>query len=190
VSAIASRRGLPAAWWGMAMLVAAEATLLAMMVGTYFFLRFKNVAWPPHGVPEPKVMLPLVLLAVLLSTSAPMQFAYVAARRGRVSRARALVLLALLVQCGYFAVAVRSYAHDLHRFMPQDHAYGSIYYTLLGADHAHVFVGLLLSAWLLAKLVRGLTRYRLNALLAIAFYWHAVNLLTLVVTLTVLSPSL
>jgi heme/copper-type cytochrome/quinol oxidase subunit 3 len=49
---------------------------------------------------------------------------------------------------------------------------------------------LLLSAWLLLKLVRGFTSYRLNALEAIAFYWHAVNMLTVVVTLTVLSPSL
>jgi heme/copper-type cytochrome/quinol oxidase subunit 3 len=161
-----------------------------MMVGTYFFLRFKNATWPPHGIPEPKPMLPLVMLVVLLSASVPMQLAYLAARRGRVSRARALLLLALLVQIAYFAVAARSYVHDLHRFPVQDHAYGSIYYTLLGADDAHVFVGLLLSAWLLAKLVRGLTRYRLNALLAITFYWHAVNVLTLVVTLTVLSPSL
>jgi cytochrome c oxidase subunit I+III len=190
MSAVAARRGLPAAWWGMAMLVAAEGTLLAVMVGTYFYLRFKNVAWPPPGIPEPKLTLPLVLLVVLLSTSAPMQLAYAAARSGRVARARALLLLALLVQIGYFAVAVHSYANDLDRFTPQDHAYGSIYYTLLGADHAHVFAGLLLSAWLLLKLVRGLTRYRLNALLAIAFYWHAVNVLTLVVTLTVLSPAL
>jgi heme/copper-type cytochrome/quinol oxidase subunit 3 len=172
------------------MLVAAEATLIAMMIGTYFFLRFKNLAWPPQGIPEPTVTLPLVLLLVLLSTSAPMQLAYLAARRGRLSRARALLLLALIVQCAYLAVAVHSYMEDLRRFTPQEHAYGSIYFTLLGADHAHVFAGLLLSAWLLLKLVRGLTRYRLNALLAIAFYWHAVNVLTLAVTLTVLSPAL
>jgi heme/copper-type cytochrome/quinol oxidase subunit 3 len=190
VSAVAARRGLPAAWWGMAMLVAAEATLIAMMIGTYFFLRFKNLAWPPQGIPEPKVALPVVLLAVLLAAGLPVQLAYAAARRGRLSRARGLLLLALLVQAGYLAVAVHSYVDDLHRFTPQDHAYGSIYFTLLGADHAHVFAGLLLNAWLLLKLLRGLTRYRLNALLAIAFYWHAVNVLTLAVTLTVLSPAL
>jgi heme/copper-type cytochrome/quinol oxidase subunit 3 len=190
VSAVAARRGLPAAWWGMAMVVAAEATLIAMMIGTYFFLRFKNVAWPPHGIAEPTVTLPVVLLVVLLSTSAPMQLAYLAGRRGRLSRARGLLVLALIVQSAYFVFALHSYLHDLHRFTPQDHAYGSIYFTLLGADHAHVFAGLLLSAWLLLKLMRGLTRYRLNALLAITFYWHAVNVLTLAVTLTVLSPAL
>ncbi len=85
---------------------------------------------------------------------------------------------------------VSLYRDDLHRFAPQAHAYASIYYVLLGAAHAHVAIGLLLSGWLLAKLARGLTRYRLNALQAIAFYWAAVDVLTVVVTLTVLSPAL
>jgi heme/copper-type cytochrome/quinol oxidase subunit 3 len=86
--------------------------------------------------------------------------------------------------------AVHEYAADLRHFGPGTHAYGSIYYTLLGADHVHVGIGLLFNAWLLAKLARGLTLYRLNALQAIAFYWHAVNVLTTVVTLVVISPAL
>jgi heme/copper-type cytochrome/quinol oxidase subunit 3 len=65
--------------------------------------------------------------------------------------------------------------------VPQDNAYSSIYYTLLGADHVHVAVGIVLVVWLLWKLLRGLTMYRLNAIQAIAIYWHAVNLLTLIV---------
>jgi heme/copper-type cytochrome/quinol oxidase subunit 3 len=190
VNAVAARRGLPAAWWGMAMVVAAEGTLFAMLIGTYLYLRVKNVQWPPQGIPEPKVALPLAMLAVLVLTSVPMQLAYVAGRRVELSRARALLALALLAQIAYLVVSLRSYAHDLDTFTPQQHAYGSIYYTLLGGDHAHVLVGILLNLWLLAKLARGLTRYRLNALLAIAFYWHAVNALTVVVTLTILSPAL
>jgi cytochrome c oxidase subunit I+III len=174
----------------MAMVVAAEGTLIAMMVGSYFYLRFKSLQWPPTGIPEPKVAAPLIALGVLVLTSAPMQLAYLRGRAGRLASARMLLLLALVVQIAYFVGAVNRYRGDLRHFTPQGHAYGSIYYTLLGADHAHVFAGLLMSAWLLAKLARGLTRYRLNALLAIAFYWHAVNALTIVVTLTVVSPAL
>ena len=58
---------------------------------------------------------------------------------------------------------------------------------MLGADHAHVAVGVLLDVWLLSKLARGLTRYRVNALWAIAVYWYAVAAITLVVTGTLLS---
>jgi heme/copper-type cytochrome/quinol oxidase subunit 3 len=187
---VRARRGPSTAWFGMAMFVAAEATLLAMMTGTYFYIRFKNLQWPPPGIPEPKVLLPLILLAVLVATSVPVQLAARAGRAGRLGAVRGFLLLAFAVQAVYLGVSVHSYAADLKRFGPGDHAYGSIYYTLLGADHVHVGIGLLFSAWLLAKLVRGLTLYRLNALQAIAFYWHAVNVLTVVVTFTVLSPAL
>ena len=78
----------------------------------------------------------------------------------------------------------------IDRFAPQAHAYASIYYVLLGTAHAHVAVGLLLSGWLLVKLAGGLTRFRLHALQAIAVYWAAVGVLTLIATLTVLSPAL
>ena len=44
-------------------------------------------------------------------------------------------------------------------------------------------------SWLLLKLARGLTTYRRHAVQAIALYWHAVNLLTLIVTLTLLSAA-
>jgi heme/copper-type cytochrome/quinol oxidase subunit 3 len=185
-----ARRGPSTALLGMAMFVAAEATLLAMMTGTYFYIRFKNLQWPPAGIPEPKVLLPLILVAVLVATSVPVQLAARAGRAGRLGAVRGFLLLAFAVQAAYLAVAVHSYAADLKHFGPTDHAYASIYYTLLGADHVHVGIGLLLSAWLLAKLARGFTFYRLNALQAIAFYWHAVNVLTVVVTFTVLSPAL
>lgn len=190
MSAVAARRGLPAAWWGMAMFVAAEATLLTVLVATYLYLRFKNVAWPPAGIPEPKVVLPLVLLAVLVATSAPMQLAYLVARRERLATTRACLLVALALQVVYLSVALWSYREDLEKFSPQTRAYGSIYYTLLGADHAHVIVAVLLNAWVLVKLVGGFTRYRLNALLAATFYVHAVNVLTIAITFTLLSPAL
>jgi heme/copper-type cytochrome/quinol oxidase subunit 3 len=185
-----TRREPSLAWWGMALFVAAETTLFGVLVATYFYLRFKNVEWPPHGIPEPKLVVPLVLLGVLVLTSVPMQLALRAVQARRLGAARLLLVLALIVQAGYFAMQVHEYAGDLGRFAPSDHAYGSIYYTLLGADHAHVALGLLLDLWLLGKLARGLTRYRLNAFSAITLYWHAVNVITIAVTLTTLSPAL
>jgi heme/copper-type cytochrome/quinol oxidase subunit 3 len=186
----AGRGGRSLGWWGMAMFVASEATLFAVMTATYFYLRFKNLAWPPAGIPEPKPLLPLLLLAMLAASSVPMRLAYRSGRAGRLASARWLLAAALIVQAGYLALAVHAFADDLARFGPGSHAYGSIYFTLLGADHAHVVLGLLLDLWLVGKLTRGLTRYRLNALQAISFYWQAVVVITAVVTLTTLSPAL
>ena len=178
-----ARERFPLGWWGVAMLIATEVALFGMMVGSYFYLRFKNHPWPPHGIPEPKLVVPLIMLAVLLTTSFPMW------RAARSATPLRWVLLALLVQAGYFAMEVHLLDDDLHHFHPSQHAYASLYYTLLGADHGHVAVGLLLDLWLVGKLLHGTTQYRRKAVRAIAFYWHAVNVLTLIVTLTVLSPA-
>jgi cytochrome c oxidase subunit I+III len=191
VSALAARRRGPSLGvWGMAMLIASEATLFGSFIGSYYYLRFTSPHWPPVGTPEPRVVVPLVLAGVLALTSLPMQLAAGSARRGRRARAIALILLALVVQSGYFAFEVHDFADQLHRFTLQQNAYGSIYYTLLGAAHAHVCVGLLLSVWLIGKLARGLTMYRLNATQAVTVYWHAVNALTLVVTGVLLTATI
>jgi heme/copper-type cytochrome/quinol oxidase subunit 3 len=174
----------------MAMLLASEATLFGAFIASDFSLRLQSDAWPPPGVPEPPLVVPLVMAGVLLLTSIPMKLASDAAGRARRRAALLLVLAAFVVQAGYLAYEVHSFLGDLDTFTPSDHAYGSIYYVLLGADHAHVALGLLFSFWLLVKLSLGLNGYRRRATQAIAFYWHVVNVLTLVVTLVILSARL
>ena len=191
VVAIEARRvARPSGWWGMVVFVATEATLFGTMVGTYFYLRFQTPRWPPHGVPEPKVVVPLVLTGVLVLTSVVMQLAFASARRGGLRSTRLALLVALIVQSGYLAMQLQLFLADLHKFSPNATAYASIYFTLVGAHHFHVLVGILLNAWLLLRFAGGLTNYRLVALQATTFYWHFVNVLAVVVTLTQISPSL
>ena len=184
------RRGPSVAFWGMAMLIASEVTLFGTFIGTYYYLRFENTHWPPPGTPEPRVVVPLIMVGVLATTSLPMQFAAGAVQRGRLWSARAFLVWALAVQCGYLAWAIHDYVDQLQVSTPQDNAYSSIYYVLLGADHAHVAIGILFVVWLVWKLARGLTMYRLNATQAVAWYWHAVNLLTLIVMGVLLSATI
>jgi heme/copper-type cytochrome/quinol oxidase subunit 3 len=180
----------PNGWWGIAVFVATEATLFGTLFGTYFFLEFQTPQWPPPGVPDPKLLLPLVLTGVLVATSLPVQVAYSAARRNRVAVTRLALVVALAVQGGYLGVQLHLFMSDLDKFSPDESAYASIYFTLLGGHHLHVLVGILLEAWLLLRLATGLTNYRLVALQATAFYWHFVNALAIAVVLTQVSPSL
>jgi cytochrome c oxidase subunit III len=180
----------PNGWWGMVVFVATEATLFATMIGSYYDLRFRTPQWPPAGVPDPKLAVPLILLGVLVATSVPVQLAVVFARAGRGTAAQLAFLTALVMQSGYLAMQVHLFAGDLHHFTPQGSAYGSIYFTLLGVHHAHVFFGILLEAWLVLRLFGGSRRYRTVGVEATAFYWHAVNVLAVAVTIVLLSPSL
>lgn len=187
--AAAERLGLPAGWWGMLMLIASEGALMGSFVATYWYLRLRSPHWPPAGVPEPKVVVPMVMAGVLLTTSVPMRLASLAVRKGRLAATRLWILLAFVVQAGYLAYELHDYTAELHRTHMTQDAYSSIYYLLLGADHAHVFLGLLLDLWLLLKLARGLTMYRLNATVAIAWYWYFANILTVVVIGTLTSVN-
>jgi heme/copper-type cytochrome/quinol oxidase subunit 3 len=190
MSTVPRRVALPNGSWGVAVFVATEAALFGCLIASYFFLRSKASAWPPGEIEPPKVLLPLVLTGILVATSGPIQVASVAARRGRAGLAALSLLVALVVQAAYFGVQAHLYADELTKFPPQESAYGSIYFTLLGAHHAHVLFGILLALWLVLRLLTGLTPYRTTAVQAIAFYWHFVNALAVVVVLTQLSPSL
>jgi heme/copper-type cytochrome/quinol oxidase subunit 3 len=184
------RRAFPNGWWGMALLIASEATLFGTMIATYFYLRFQVVNWPPAGIEPPKVALPLSLTAALVATSIPMFMAVRAARAGRSGGAIAWIVPAALVQGGYLATQIVLYLDDLSKFSPKDTSYGSIYFTLLMTHHIHVFIGILLNLWIMYRLLGGLTAYRLTGVRAIALYWYFVNLVGIAVVLTQLSPSL
>jgi cytochrome c oxidase subunit I+III len=184
------RLARPNGWWGMVVFVASEATLFGTLIGTYIYLRLHNAHWPPAGVDKPRVLAPVLATALLLSTSIPMQAAWSAARRGFERRAWRLLALAFVVQTAYLAWQLHDYVNQIHRFPPSHNSYSSITVTMLGADHLHVLVGLLLDAWLLLQLARSVTSYRLVGLQAATFYWHAVNAITFFVLLTQLSTYL
>jgi heme/copper-type cytochrome/quinol oxidase subunit 3 len=184
------RAAHPKGWWGAVIFVATEATLFGTLVGTYVYLRFHNAHWPPPNVPKPPVLTPALLTAALLLTSIPMHIASRAAGAGRREAAWRATTVAFVVQLVYLVWQLHDYVHTIDAYDPQQSAWASIFVTLLGADHVHVLVGVLLSAWFVIRISSRLTRYRIVGLQSTAFYWHAVNLITLVVLVVQLSTHL
>jgi heme/copper-type cytochrome/quinol oxidase subunit 3 len=133
---------------------------------------------------------PMLLTAALVLTSGAMQLAWSAGRAGDRVRAWQALASAGVVQGGYLIWQVHDFVLDVHRQPPSDSAYSSIRLTVIAVDHLHVFAGVLLTGWLVARLATRLTPYRLRGLQAITFYWHAVNVLTLLVLAVDLSPYL
>jgi heme/copper-type cytochrome/quinol oxidase subunit 3 len=185
------RKAAPNGVWGMALFLCSEITIFGTLMATYFYLNFDAKRWPPPPIKPPSVTLPLIATGVLVLTSLPMLLASRAARRGARPAVLGLVSLALVVQTCYLAAQILLFRHDLNQFRPQDTAYGSIYFTLLAAHHAHVLLGLLLNLVILGYVsLRGLTNYWLVGVRGLAIYWHVVNVLAILVVLTQLSPSL
>jgi cytochrome c oxidase subunit 3/cytochrome c oxidase subunit I+III len=174
----------------MALFIAGETTLFGVMIASYFYLRFQNAHWPPIGVEKPKVALPLILTAILVATVAPLVMAVRAGIAGRPRRAWVLLAVAFVVQGAYLGVQIHEFLGELDKMSPHASAYASIYFTLIGAHHLHVAAGLLLELWLLAKLLGGLTNYRLIALRVTALYWYFVAAVGVAVVFTQIYPSL
>ena len=168
----------PNGWWGMALFLCAEVTLFGTLLATYFYLDFDAPRWPPAGIKPPEVLLPSIATGVLVAT-------------GQRSRTMWLLALGMVVQCCYLAAQVLLFRHDLHDYSPKATAYGSIYFTILAAHHAHVLLGILLDGVVLAYVaLRGLTNYWLIGARGVALYWYVVSVLAVLVLLTELSPSL
>jgi cytochrome c oxidase subunit III len=191
VAAVArQRRAQPSGWWGVVLLIATEVTFFACLIATYFYLRFKNGTWPPGGIEKPSVTLPLVYTGILLASTVPMFLAVRAAKLGRSALAWSYIAVATAIQGTYLGLQIHQFVSDYHSFTPQDNAYGSIYFLLPGAHHAHVVIGLLANAFLLAKLLGGLTNYRLIGVRVTALYWYFVALVQVPIVFTQLYPSL
>jgi cytochrome c oxidase subunit III len=184
------RLAQPNGWWGAALFIATEATLFGTLIATYYYLRFNATQWPPPGVEHPKVALPLILTAILVATTVPIFFAVRAARAGSARLAWLLFLVAVVVQAGYLGVQVHEFLSELDKFSPHDSAYASIYFTMIGAHHAHVVVGIAIELWVLWKLLGGLTNYRMIGVRVAALYWYFVNFAAVAVVLTQVYPSL
>lgn len=181
----------PNGWWGMALFMCAEVTLFGTLISTYFYLDFDAHHWPPLGIKPESVTDPSIATGVLVALSVPLWLAARSALAGNRRRVIALITFAMVVQGGYLAVQILLWIGDYRHFKPTGSAYGSIYYTLLTAHHAHVLFGILLDFTVLTFVVlRGLTNYWLIAVRSLVLYWHVINAVAVLVLLTQLAPSL
>jgi len=186
----AMRVAKPNGWWAMVCVIATEGALFGCFVASFFYLEFRPGPWPPPGTADPKLFVPCLLTAVLVTTSLTMQLASTAAQRGNLRLARLGLGASLFVGAGYLAEQIDRFVLSLRTLHPQESSYASIVYLIQGGHHAHVAVGLLLNGYMLLKLSRGLNGYRTVGVQAVALYWHFVNALAVVVLLTLISPSL
>jgi heme/copper-type cytochrome/quinol oxidase subunit 3 len=166
--------GRDKAWWGMLVVVTTEGMVFLVLLAAYFFLRASSRAWPPAGVELPELFQTSIFTAVLLGSSLPVFWADAAIRRGRVGQARLGLLLSWLMGVAFLVHTVFDF-QSLH-FGWRDHAYGSIYYAVIGLHALHVLVGLLFSAVVQLKLSRGLLdAHRHKTLDVFSIYWHFVD---------------
>src|SRR5512143_2348872 len=92
----ARARRMDITYLGVLLFIASEAMFFAGLFAAYFNARATHPVWPPPGV-HPEILIPIVLTAILLTSSATMQLALRRiARDDHVGMRRALMLTIVL----------------------------------------------------------------------------------------------
>jgi heme/copper-type cytochrome/quinol oxidase subunit 3 len=181
------------AWWGMVWLILTESALFATLIVAYFYLRFRSgPVWPPDGIARPSLAFPLVMSAILWSSSLPVHLADRGIRRGNRTVLRIGLAVGWLLGATFLALQLGlEWPEKLGEFTPTTDAYGSLFFTLTGFHGLHVAVGLLMSLWVQVRSWRGaFDEHRHVSVQNFAMYWHFVDTVWLFVLLTLyVSPN-
>jgi cytochrome c oxidase subunit III len=174
-------------WWGMVGFVTTEAALFAVLLGTFFYLRFQHgPQWPPREIERPELTVPLIMTAVLLPSSLPVVWAERGIRRGQRWRLRLGLTATIVMGLSFLSLQAFEYGTKLHDFTFTTDVFGSLFYTITGFHGLHVAVGLLILSWVLAAALRGSfsARHHERVRLA-AIYWHFVDAVWVAILFTV-----
>jgi cytochrome c oxidase subunit III len=186
----AAMPGHEVAVWGMALFCATEVALFAYLLSSYFYLGVNNPAWPPAGIEDPKLMIPLFMTAALLSSSIAMEWGARGIKLGDQRRLRLGIAIAMLLGIVFLLLQSGEYREKLAKFGPQTHAYTASFFTITGFHGAHVAFGLLLLGYTLLRAGRRqFTAHYHAGVTVTSLYWHTVDAVWLaILTSLYLSP--
>lgn len=174
---------------GMLLFITSELLLFVSLFFSYFYLGHRHAKWPDE---PPKFKLALIMLVILLASSAVLHWAEKSLKKGQPGRARAFLGGTVALGILFVLVQAREYATKLKDLKPTQSAYASIFYTITSFHAAHLLVGLLMLLFVLV-----LPKYEPRKesphrpLHNVSLYWHFVDAIwVFIVGLLYLLPQL
>jgi cytochrome c oxidase subunit 3/cytochrome o ubiquinol oxidase subunit 3 len=188
---ISPERTLSAAEWGMASFLLSEVAFFGTLIVTYVAFMGRDSTGPS---PADSLTLPLVIVSTLclLSSSAVIHAAERAL--GRREQGKFCFLLAMTIALGIAflvitAVEWRGLVSE-HQLTIGRNLFGTTYYTLVGFHGLHVGIGVTVMLIVLAlALSREITASHRTAVTLVAWYWHFVDAVWIVVFFVVYIAS-
>ena len=161
-------------WWGTIGLIAIEATVFALAIAAYVYLKGRNTNWPP-GFPPPALFWGTLNTIILLVSVVPNELTKRAAERLDLRK----VHLWLVVSLAFAAVfnIVRIFEFTALNVWWDSNAYGSIVWVLIGLHTAHTLTDFLDSTVLTVLMFTGpLEEQRFVDVSENSVYWYFVVL--------------
>jgi cytochrome c oxidase subunit III len=189
--AIATERTLSAPQWGMVAFLVSEVAFFSTLIVTYVTFMGKDVVGP---TPSEALSLPLVIITTicLLSSSVTIHFAEQALHRGQ--QHTFCLLWAVTIALGIAFLLGTAYEwRELitkHHLTISRNLFGTTYYTLIGFHGLHVTAGVITMLIVLGLALRGeITESHRTGVELVAWYWHFVDAVWIVVFLVVYVAS-
>lgn len=165
-------------YWGMLALVAIETVVFATLLSSYFYLRLMSEEWPPAGVPNPKLLLPVINTVVLLTSSGVLLWATRGLAQNNQRRLKIGLGIAIGLESVFFTI--KMVVSTGLPFSWSDHAYGSIFASIDRLHSLHVVIAILMAVVVEILAFRGEfdAENRLG-IQAVNIYWQFVALIWL-----------
>lgn len=91
-------------WWWTMTIIAIEATVFALAIGSYFYLQENEEAWPPPDTALPGLLWPTVNVFILLVSLWPNEMTKRAAEDMDLRRTRKWIVIAVMFSVAFVAV--------------------------------------------------------------------------------------
>jgi cytochrome c oxidase subunit III len=183
------KRGMDAALLGMMLFIASEVMFFAALFAAYFNAKATSPVFPPEGTDFIQPWgLPLLVTAILITSSFTMQWATSRIRKGDRTGLNRGIAVTLLLGVIFLILQVYDYyvlaSHD--HFFIDSGVYGTLFYTLTGFHGAHVLGGVIGLTVILARGLAGQFSQRHHvAVEAVHYYWHFVDIVWIALFVTI-----
>jgi cytochrome c oxidase subunit I+III len=158
-------------WWGIVLLIVIESMGFLLLLGSYLYLRGNSQVWPPEGIRTSEMVYPVIGTALLLASVPPTHWLNRAALREDLPGVRRWMAIATLPAIAFCVLRALEFAKL--PFTWYDHAYGSLFWTLLGMHSLHAVTGVLENLFTLFLLIRGpVEKKHLPDIRAGGLYWY------------------
>lgn len=160
---------------GIGVFIIGEILIFLGLFTSYWLLRLSaGNAWPPAGTPHLDTTLPLIMTAILVTSSLTYHYAEHLYHEGNQSGFKLWLIISFVLGAAFLGCTFYEYGHLIHQnFTPSTNAFSSAFYSLTGFHASHVIVGLGSFIFVLVGALRGALSPMFVKVAGI--YWHFVD---------------
>jgi cytochrome c oxidase subunit 3 len=160
---------------GLPIFIVSEIFIFLSLFATYWAMRLMADVWPPANTPVMPVGLPLIMTAILVTSSVTIHIGEEKLEHGDMGGFRTWLNLTLLLGFAFLGCTIYEYNHLFHiGFIPSTNAFSTVFFTVTGFHASHVLVGLCAFIAVLIPAMSGKTNK--TFVQCVSVYWHFVDI--------------